>query len=39
MLANEYVYDACASRIYNANDMLYLGRGINYPTALEGALK
>ncbi len=24
---------------YNARDFLFLGRGINYPTALEGALK
>ncbi|HST05328.1 MAG TPA: glutamine--fructose-6-phosphate transaminase (isomerizing) [Chloroflexia bacterium] len=39
LLANEALYDDVASRIYNAKDMLYLGRGINYPTALEGALK
>lgn len=39
LLANESVYEEVASRIYNATDMLYLGRGINYPTALEGALK
>ncbi len=28
-----------ASRFYNRTDFLYLGRGINYPIALEGALK
>ena len=39
LLMNEALYDDVASRIYNAKDMLYLGRGINYPTALEGALK
>ena len=39
LLAKEDVYDDIASRIYNAKDMLYLGRGVNFPTALEGALK
>ena len=28
-----------AARFMNATDFLYLGRGINYPVALEGALK
>jgi glucosamine--fructose-6-phosphate aminotransferase (isomerizing) len=28
-----------ASRFYSRSDFLYLGRGINYPIALEGALK
>ena len=28
-----------AKRIYRRNNFLYLGRGINYPIALEGALK
>jgi glutamine---fructose-6-phosphate transaminase (isomerizing) len=28
-----------AARIHKARDLLYLGRGINYPIALEGALK
>jgi glucosamine--fructose-6-phosphate aminotransferase (isomerizing) len=28
-----------ARRSFRANDFLYLGRGINYPIALEGALK
>lgn len=29
----------CASEYYQRQDFLYLGRGINYPIALEGALK
>ncbi|MGE5359328.1 MAG: glutamine--fructose-6-phosphate transaminase (isomerizing) [Bacteroidales bacterium] len=28
-----------AKRFYNRKDFLYLGRGVNYPIALEGALK
>jgi glucosamine--fructose-6-phosphate aminotransferase (isomerizing) len=28
-----------AAKFYNRSDFLYLGRGINYPIALEGALK
>ncbi|MEO0184234.1 MAG: glutamine--fructose-6-phosphate transaminase (isomerizing) [candidate division WOR-3 bacterium] len=28
-----------ALQFYNSRDFLFLGRGINYPTALEGALK
>jgi glucosamine--fructose-6-phosphate aminotransferase (isomerizing) len=28
-----------AEKFYNRTDFLYLGRGINYPIALEGALK
>ena len=28
-----------AGRVYRCNDFLYLGRGIHYPIALEGALK
>ena len=28
-----------AERFYNRTDFLFLGRGINYPIALEGALK
>jgi glucosamine--fructose-6-phosphate aminotransferase (isomerizing) len=28
-----------AARLHNRTDFLYLGRGINYPIALEGALK
>jgi len=32
-------YEELASHFYNRNDFLYLGRGIQYPIALEGALK
>jgi len=42
----EHTLDTCASvtediakRFYQRSDFLYLGRGINYPIALEGALK
>ena len=31
--------EAVAARFYNRSDFLYLGRGVNYPIALEGALK
>ncbi len=31
--------DELAGRLYHYTDFLYLGRGINYPIALEGALK
>jgi glucosamine--fructose-6-phosphate aminotransferase (isomerizing) len=31
--------DEIAGRFYNRTDFLYLGRGIHYPIALEGALK
>ena len=31
--------DKVAERFYSRNDFLFLGRGINYPIALEGALK
>jgi glucosamine--fructose-6-phosphate aminotransferase (isomerizing) len=39
LLSDQSQYDALAKQIYDATDMLYLGRGINFPTALEGALK
>jgi glucosamine--fructose-6-phosphate aminotransferase (isomerizing) len=32
-------YEALANLFYNREHALYLGRGINYPVALEGALK
>src|SRR5437867_4214767 len=31
--------ESIAARLHNRTDFLYLGRGINYPIALEGALK
>src|SRR6476620_2296308 len=35
----ENVTEEIAKRFYQRSDFLYLGRGINYPIALEGALK
>jgi glucosamine--fructose-6-phosphate aminotransferase (isomerizing) len=35
----EPVAEEIAKRFYQRSDFLYLGRGINYPIALEGALK
>ena len=32
-------YEELAGLFFKANDFLFLGRGINYPVALEGALK
>lgn len=39
VLANGHEYEALAQLYYEKADFLYLGRGINYPIALEGALK
>ena len=38
-LEDEPHLEAIAKRYHRARDFLYLGRGINYPIALEGALK
>jgi glucosamine--fructose-6-phosphate aminotransferase (isomerizing) len=38
-LADEERLDEIARRFRHAENFLYLGRGINYPVALEGALK
>jgi glucosamine--fructose-6-phosphate aminotransferase (isomerizing) len=38
-LETEEQIKALASELYHHTDFLYLGRGINYPIALEGALK
>jgi glutamine---fructose-6-phosphate transaminase (isomerizing) len=38
-LAGEGSVDALSKSLMQATDFLYLGRGINYPIALEGALK
>jgi glutamine---fructose-6-phosphate transaminase (isomerizing) len=38
-LACEPAVEALARSVLKATDFLYLGRGINYPIALEGALK
>jgi glucosamine--fructose-6-phosphate aminotransferase (isomerizing) len=39
VIADDKVYDKIARSKVNVHDFLYLGRGINYPVALEGALK
>ncbi len=39
MLRDESLYEALSHSLSKAQDVLYLGRGINYPVALEGALK
>ena len=39
MLADETAYEKIARAKSHARDFLFLGRGINYPVALEGALK
>jgi len=39
VLADEEPYEDLANRFHRAEHFLYLGRGINYPIALEGALK
>ena len=38
-LEGEPAVQALAARFYACRDLLYLGRGVNYPIALEGALK
>ncbi|MBC7262055.1 MAG: glutamine--fructose-6-phosphate transaminase (isomerizing), partial [Chloroflexi bacterium] len=39
VLAKDNDYELLAQRYFKCRDFLYLGRGINYPIALEGALK
>ncbi len=39
VLDNDDAYQALANKYYRADNFLYLGRGINFPIALEGALK
>lgn len=39
MLGDEKPYEALAFDLSRARDVLYLGRGVSYPLALEGALK
>src|SRR6185295_1239203 len=39
LLRNETIYEQLAHELSKAKDVLYLGRGISYPIALEGALK
>lgn len=39
VLERDAEYQELAAHFFKANDFLFLGRGINYPIALEGALK
>jgi len=39
LLNNDFYIKEIAREYYKKNNFLYLGRGINYPVALEGALK
>lgn len=39
VLDHDPQYQELASQFFKATDFLFLGRGINYPVALEGALK
>ena len=39
LLENEALYEQLANIFHRAQGFLFLGRGINYPIALEGALK
>lgn len=39
ILAHREGIQACARKYANTRDFIYIARGINYPTALEGALK
>ena len=39
VLTNQSQYQKLASIYHNSSDFLFLGRGYNYPVALEGALK
>ena len=39
LLSRDHEYERLAALYHKVNDFLYLGRGINYPIALEGALK
>src|SRR5215211_3788617 len=39
VLKSEPITEEIAKRFYQRSDFLFLGRGINYPIALEGALK
>jgi glutamine---fructose-6-phosphate transaminase (isomerizing) len=39
VLSHDAVYEALARDLYHATDFLFLGRGVHFPVALEGALK
>jgi glutamine---fructose-6-phosphate transaminase (isomerizing) len=39
VLSHESIYDDLVKKLFRATDFLFLGRGIHFPIALEGALK
>jgi glucosamine--fructose-6-phosphate aminotransferase (isomerizing) len=39
ILRHDHIYDDLAKNLSRSSDFLYLGRGIHFPIALEGALK
>ena len=39
VLSNKDSIQACARKFANSKDFIFIARGINFPTALEGALK
>ena len=39
LLEHDAVYDALVKKLFRVTDFLFLGRGIHFPIALEGALK
>jgi glucosamine--fructose-6-phosphate aminotransferase (isomerizing) len=39
VLSQDSVYDELVKRLFRSTDFLYLGRGVHFPIALEGALK
>jgi len=39
ILGRDSVYEELARKLFRATDFLYLGRGVHFPIALEGALK
>ncbi len=39
ILSHDSLYEELARKLFRATDFLYLGRGVHFPIALEGALK
>ncbi|HVW87556.1 MAG TPA: glutamine--fructose-6-phosphate transaminase (isomerizing) [Bryobacteraceae bacterium] len=39
ILSHDNLYEELARKLFRATDFLYLGRGVHFPIALEGALK
>jgi glucosamine--fructose-6-phosphate aminotransferase (isomerizing) len=39
ILSHESIYDELTKKLFRSTDFLFLGRGIHFPMALEGALK